>query len=260
MFNCLMSKFKKILDTINQIKRPCYPIEISIFSKINHSTTRVYLRRLLKQRLVIQPFPGTYVTSPIHVMGSEPKIPKGFESPDLLPRVQNLCLIYRARSYAMESFREVRRVGSTKIRILYGKKYRKISVFVSNPWGLDLEGTYLTLDVAQNMIHKTLKIPLDIHVFKVVNMEWLNDVQAIRLEGLKVVTVRDFTGALEKIYNKPEGIRREVRIGSGSSIHQVLALWRGGIPLHQIVQGQQELVQEIRGLKDLLAAFINKKL
>lgn len=252
------SKYEMILKALQEFNRPAYPLEISLRAELNHSTTRVYLRKLLKARVVVQPFPGTYVTSPIHGVGRDSSRPCGFESRTLLPRVQNLVLVYSKAGWIRESVQEVRRVGSSKIRILYGKKRGKISVFISNPWGLDLEATLLVLDVAQSMIYRTTRIPLDIGLFQMVNMEWLNDVQGIRLEGFKTLTVRGFTGALEKIYNKDQGVRREVKIPQGSPMEEVLALWRGGIPLSQIVQGQQQLVQEIRSLRDLLARYLER--
>lgn len=251
------NKYERILQALKEFDRPTYPREISLEAQVNHNTTRVYLRRLLKARRVTQPFPGTYVTSPIYGVGSEPAMPRGRDDPDMLPRIQNLVLSYDRYRYIGESIKEVRMVGSTKVRCFYGVKRKRITVFLSNPWGLDLEGFYLALDVAREMVHKTLGIPLNIGIFKVVNMEWLNDVQGLRLEGLNCVTVTDMTGALEKIYNRGDGLRREVRIPRETSMEEVLALWRGGIPLHHIAQGQHALATEIRALKDLLKNYLD---
>jgi len=57
-----------ILTTVQKSEIELTPMEIAQKSMVNASTARNYLRELLKEGKVVQPYPGAYCTKIIHGM------------------------------------------------------------------------------------------------------------------------------------------------------------------------------------------------
>lgn len=230
---------KKIQDTLAAADRPLFPKEISSMAGLNHSTVRVYLRRLLKEGLVKQPFRGVYesiVTKPTYVEGP--------------PRVQDLRLRVK-RAVPVKFADHVEEYGQVRIRVKWGTRRQQITGTVSCPQGLDLE----SLSFA---VHRFKVIaggwegvlPRDSEV-EVVSVELLHDYEDLRLDGLKCVTLRSFLGSLEKIYNKDPGLRAEVKV-KPDKIESIYALLRGGVTQYNLIQSSFAID---RRLEDLTAAI-----
>ncbi|GAI43449.1 unnamed protein product [marine sediment metagenome] len=57
-----LAKKSRILEYINSSEIELFPRQISTRLNINHSTTKNYLRRLLEEGKIIQPYKGTYAS------------------------------------------------------------------------------------------------------------------------------------------------------------------------------------------------------
>jgi hypothetical protein len=234
-----VNKTKRILKVLRESETPLKPSEIAFFAKVNHSTTRVYLRRLLAQGEVTQPFPQVYVTKTIHgVVGD-------------FVRVHNLVLGVDAPglSRGIRGFEGW--FGAVKLRVVFGARRGKITGFVSCDEGMDFDKTVLVMDKFKQIVFERTGAKISDGEVNVVTCELNEDRQDIRLDGLKSVTVKDFVGSLERIYNKGGGLRSEVKV-KPQSIEHIYGVLKGGMTPYQILQGIGLLTSEIKELKEVM--------
>jgi len=220
-----ISKAKRILKVLRESERPLKPKEIASLAKINHSTTRVYLRRLLEIGEVTQPYPQAYVAKIIHAMASS------------LVRVHNLVLGLEAPGLVRGVPKFEGWFGAVKVRVLFGNRREKITGFVSCDEGMDFDKTVLVLEKFKQVVFERTGATICDGEISVVTCELNEDRQDVKLEGLNCVTVKDFRGFLERIYNKGDGVRSEVKV-QPQSLDHMYAILKGGMTPYQILQGQ----------------------
>ncbi len=80
-------------------------------------------------------------------------------------------------------------------------------------------------------------------------MQFNRDLESIRLEGVKSVTVSSILGVLERFYNKSYGLRTEVQ-AVPKSVRDIEFLLRGGVTGYNLVQSNFALIGEVRDLKE----------
>ena len=78
------------------------------------------------------------------------------------------------------------------------------------------------------------------------------DYKDIRFDGIKCLTVKDLNGVLERLYNKGDGLRSEVKVSTPMSVGQIEALLKGGMTPYQILQGQALTNKKIDELTDVM--------
>lgn len=229
-----ISKTKRILKVLRESEEPLKPSEIAFFAKVNHSTTRVYLRRLLGQGEVTQPYPQKYVTKTTHGIVKD------------LVCVHNLVLSIDAPRLpkGIRAFEGWFR--SVKLRVLFGSRNEKITGFVSCDEGMDLDKYVFVVDKFKSVIFERTGARVCDGEVNVVTFELNKDRKDIRLDGVKSLTVKDFSGVLERIYSKDGGVRSEVKVAEPMNVASVEALLKGGMTNYQIVQGVGLLRQDIR--------------
>jgi len=219
---------------LRESERPLKPKEIAFLAKTNHNTTRSYLRRLKEREKVEQPYPQVYVAKTID----------GIE--DGLVCVHNLVLSLDAPGLS----RGVRKFedwfGSVKLRVLFGSRNEKITGFVSCDSGMDLDKYLFAVDKFKSVVFDRVGVRVSDGEVKVVTFELNQDRRDIRLDGVKSMTVKDFSGVLERIYSKDGGVRSEVKVAQPMSVAAVESLLKGGVTPYQIVQGVGLLRQDIR--------------
>lgn len=218
---------RKIITFLEVTDRPISPKEIAKETRINPNSVRSVLSKLLSRGEIIKDFYGHYSISPTHGMG------------EFLPRVQNLFVVSEDFDRYDRIPRGMRDVlipleDEAQIRLLFGSKRNKVSWSVKAPKGLDLYGLQLCRRVVDDAVRTRGFKNVN---WMVKNFELLQDMENIRLEGLKSVTIDGLTGVLEKYYNKGAGFRREVRASIPTPVENILALARGGIPTYQVIQG-----------------------
>ena len=228
-----VSKIKRILKVLRESERPLKPKEIAFLAKVNHSTTRSYLCRLLERDKVSQPFPQVYVAKLTHGVVED------------LVRVHNLVLSVSAPklSKGVKAFESW--FGAVKIKVLFGSRRGKITGFVSCDEGMDLDKTFFVLDKFKSVVFDRVGVKVCDGEINVVTCELNEDRRDIRLDGLKCVTVKDFVGTLERIYSKGDVVRSEVKV-KPQSLEHILGVLKGGMTNYQILQGVGFLRQEIQ--------------
>jgi hypothetical protein len=234
-----ISKTKRILKVLRESEHPLKPKEIAFFTKINRSTCRVYLRRLLEKQEVSQPYPQVYVTKPIHGMG-EPS----------LVLVHNLVLSVRVAGFEPARLFE-EWFGAIKVRVVFGCKRRQVTCFVSCDAGMDLDKVCFVLDKFKSVVFGRIGVRLRDDMVRVVSCELNEDRRSIRLDGVKCVTVKDFVGNLERIYNKGDGLRSEVKV-QPLSVDHMLALMKGGMTSFHILQSVALLGEKMDQLTEVM--------
>lgn len=229
-----ISKIKRILKVLRESERPLKPKEIALFAKVNHSTTRSYLCRLLERDKVSQPYPQVYVAKTTHgVVGD-------------FVRVHNLVLSVAAPKLAkgIRTFEDW--FGSVKLRVVFGSRRGKITGFVSCDAGMDLDKYVFVVDKFKQVIFERLGVKVSDGEINVVTFELNKDRKDIRLDGVKCLTVKDFSGVLERIYSKDNGVRSEVKVSADMTVGQVEALLKGGMTPYQILQSIGFLRQDLK--------------
>ena len=93
------------------------------------------------------------------------------------------------------------------------------------------------------------------HDWMVIRCELLFDYENVLLEGVKSVTWSDLEGTLEKYYNKPEGMRREIRTTKPTSVRDLESLIMGGITTNMVLQRLDVLSTEHSKLTDAVTGI-----
>lgn len=228
------SKTNRILKALRDSERPLKPKEIALFAKVNHSTTRSYLRRLKEKDKVSQPYPQVYVAKTIH----------GIEKDKTC--VHNLVLSVKAEGLAkgIKTFEDW--FGSVKIRVIFGSRNEKVTGFVSCDEGMDLDKYVFAVDKFKSVILDRIGVRVGDGEINVVTFELNKDRKDIRLDGIKCVTVKDFSGVLERIYNKNGGVRSEVKIAQNMNVASIEGLLKGGMTPYKILQTVGLLRQDFK--------------
>lgn len=216
------------MEALIEAKEPLFPREIALAIQEKKITTRVNCRRLLKEGLIHQPLPGLYsaVTKLTYGSASVDK-----EHP---PRLQNFVVEFGCQiSASIPDF--VRQFGSIGMKILFGRRHQRVTCYLSCQEGMDLNSFVLALETCKYVVASKLGVfPTD-DSLKVDRAELLQDYQKIRMEGINCLTVESFTGIFEKMYNKENGLRSEVR-AYHTSVEAIYALLKGGVVAYNNVQ------------------------
>ena len=249
----LPSAKKRILDAINRSDHLMKPKEIAIKADVNRSTTRDYVRRLLKEGAIKQPYPGMYCSKIIHGMMREPakcqNLSLGFSAPYLRlrdPRIQELRK--RQRGRFVYEFEE--KTGDVKIRVQFGTQRRKITGVISCGPGMDKNACELAVNRFLDICEDKTGRPVE--SFRVLSFEMINDVSGVRIDGVaKCYTKKSLFGALERIYQKNDfTVRHEFKVSQPMTIDQFTALTRGGVSDYNTSQALFYLAQEMRSFTE----------
>jgi hypothetical protein len=228
---------ERILDKLKKASEPLTPKQIHARTRINHNTVKVYVRQLLTEGLISQPYPGAY---------SYKTHPRSGEPP---PRVQNLILSVSAPWLSNRVKTVEEKIGDIGIRVLFGVKRRKITCYISRDQGLDYVQMVMAWELFRMYVALNGGPMLDVDEVKVQSCEVLRDYEQLRLDGVKCVTVKSFLGALERVYNREHGLRSEVKV-QPQDVNTIMTLLKGGVSSYNILQGQFMIVQEIRHLTE----------
>ena len=228
----LSKKYKAVILALETSETPLSPKEIAFRTGLNHSTTRCYLRRLLSQGKVNQPYRGYYVAKPTYGVGKP-------------PRVHNLRVGFKAKVKRSEDVRE--RWDDCRLRVLFGVKRGYVSGWISSERGLDLTSCLLVVQRFKDVASSRLGWAPGDKEISVTTCEFNEDFAGVRLDGLSCVTVESFFGALERLYNKAEGLRSEVKV-QPESLESVYAVLKGGVSQYNILQSNFALMRKVEAL------------
>lgn len=226
---------------------PLSPKEIAFKTGLNHSTVRVLCRRMLRNEILKQPWPGVYVTNPTYGVGG---VLAGIESQGP-PRVHNLRLRWRA-PWIKKSAKETCDFDKCRIIMTIGRK-RKLATanIAADEYPLDLAAVSIAVELWRiKVAHYLNRLPPheDIDVSSV-EIGW--DYQRIRLDGLNCVTVQSFLGELERFYNRELGLRSEVK-AANLSLDSLYALLKGGVTAYNIMQATFATQRQVSRMNEIL--------
>ena len=231
----------EILRVLGKVDHPVTPSEISKNTGIAANIVRARLSELRKSGKVIRAFRGHYAC----VSGY------GVERPP--PKVQNLQIQGKTpireehKGEPSKGHWEIIDCGDLSIRIQFGYKRKQITYYIGASRGLDLYGYRLAHTL---VVERLARMGYEAHDWVVIRCELLFDYESVLLEGVKSVTWSDLEGTLEKYYNKPEGMRREIRATKPTSVRDLEALIMGGITTNMVLQYLHVLSTDISELTD----------
>jgi len=167
---------EKILRVVEESEVELTPKEISSRSGVNHSTTRFYLRELLKENKIVQPYRGAYCSKIIHGMIFVPL------------RVHNIVVTSSA-PWLDFSDDVVEWTGSVKVRVQFGLQRRKITGRISCDAGMDVNACLFALNRFFDLVKERTGRVLEEVVVR--TFEVNRDISGLRLNGYKCYTRKD---------------------------------------------------------------------
>lgn len=202
-----------ILKLINESQIELSPKEVSTRTGINHSTARKYLRILLGEGEVLQPYHGAYCSKSVHGVRFAPL------------RVHNVVLSCPALWLDFsQSSEEV--CGAVKIRVVYGLDRKRITGFISCDNGMDKDTALFAINRFIEVVESRTKRAVENFVVK--TFEVNRDYCGIRLDGVQCVTRKGLFACIERIYQKePNLVRHEFKVSEPMSLDQFSALIQG---------------------------------
>jgi len=218
---------EKILEAGAKADRPIYPREIAFIIKEKKNTVRVYCRRLLKKELIRQPIPHMYSAVTKAACG-------GAGVGERPPRLQNFVVQFGCVvPHGVPSFEGF--FGSVGLKVLFGCRHQRVTGYFSCPEGMDFNTFVLALEKFKHVVASKLGVFPSNDALVPLRAEFLEDFQNVRMDFVKCLTVRSFLGSFEKLYNKSNGLRSEVRV-QPDSVEAIYTLLKGGVTNYNVVQ------------------------
>lgn len=239
------SKKERVAEVVERSEIELTPLQIAQKTGINHSTVRVYLPQLVAENRIITPYHGAYCAKTIHGVGAFGAL-----------RVHNIVVTGDAE---IDEFDEVvETVGDVKVRVLFGSKRNKVSIFISCDAGMDRNGCLLALDKAFGIVRS--RIGKDLEHVCLKTFELNRDFLGVRVDRPTCITRVGLYDMVERVYQKAEGVRHEWKISKEMPIAEFEALLRGGVTSYNIMQANFALVQEVKKLGEALKMTNNQLL
>jgi len=227
-------KIDIILNVIEKSEIELSPKQIQRKTGFKASTIRVYLRRLLKQGKIVQPYTGHYCSKTIHGMVFVPL------------RVHNLVVQVDA-PWLDVSDDVVVWVGDVKVRVQFGLKRKRITGRISCDGGMDKNSVLFALDKFYDVVW--LKCGRRVERVVVKTFEVNRDFFGIRLDGVKCYTRRGLHDLIMRIYQKEEDVvRGEYKISKSMTVDEFASLIQGGISSYNLNQFNFMLLKKVESL------------
>jgi len=236
---------KRILDLINKSEIELTPKEISVKTGLNHNTVKYYVRILLKENKIIQPYKGAYCSKITHGMIFVPL------------RVHNVILSSNAL-WLDFSDDVVEWVGDVKVRVQFGLVRRKITGRISCDSGMSKDTLFFAIHRFLDIVKERTGRVLDNFVVK--TFEANRDYSGVRIDGLvKCYTLKGLFGVIERIYQKDDKVRHEFKVDNEMSLESFQSLISGGISTYNFQQAIFMLIQNNNRLIETIK-FQNEKI
>lgn len=229
-----LSKKQRVLATIQKSEIELRPWEIAQKAMVNRSTTRDYLRDLLKEGKVVQPYPGAYCSKIIHGM--------------IVVPVRVHCVILGSSAPWLDFSDDVTEfTGDVKVRVQFGIQRRRITGRVSCDAGMDKNALLFAIDRFFDIVKERTGRDLEEVVVK--TFECNRDFFGVRLDGVKCYTKKGLHGVIERIYQKEENVvRYETKFTREMTLDQFRGTILGGIREYDHLQTSFVIMQEVRKL------------
>ncbi|MHA1286036.1 MAG: helix-turn-helix domain-containing protein [Candidatus Thorarchaeota archaeon] len=276
----------KIMRLFERDNRDYTAYEIAYSAKISKNSVYSTLTRMIRKGLVRRVERGIYRANPTIGVGdiSEPM------------RIQNIRLVSRkmdGKSIEPPSWLDYKpfvgyvhelellglgRTEEDKVRLRFqiGSKRAKLTFTVKAPLGLDLYGFQFALQWLYDRLDQ-YGFSGDVHWIVDRGTEMFKDYPNVDLDALgsKAITLGEFNGWVEKIYQKAYGMRRELKLDHQTSLDAIMAVTMGGFSAGQVLNMNALAIREMeksnralkswsvgasetqRALQDMMPPFMN---
>jgi len=224
-------KVDEILSILEK-KGGLYPKQVALYTGINHSTVKSYLRELEK-RGEVEDVAGLY------------SVVEGTHRDVNPPKVQNFVLsIALPSTIAVHHAEEDFDLGFCKMHFVVGEKNHKVTGHVSADPPIGIETAFTVGLLFAEKVEKAVgwKPDQGIIFLKTVEVNW--DDYGVRLDGVNAITLRTI-GAEEKLYNKKHALRHEHRILCPMTLETLLGIVDKGATTGYIFKQVSELRSDI---------------
>lgn len=224
----------KILKVVDECEEEITPIAIARRFKGNPSSVRVFLRRLLEQGRVLQPYPGAYCNERIHGVRFLPL------------RVHNLCFTVEGAG-VVEHWEWGESVGVVGLKVVFGTERDKVSCFVSCDVGMDRNTCLFALEKCIGVIETKLGHVVEDVVVR--TFEANKDYSGARLDGVHCLTVKGLFDVVERVYQKEANlVRHELKVSRPTGLEAFIGLLQGGVTQYNANQATFILTQKVNEL------------
>lgn len=232
----VLSLRDRIVNAIDESEIELTPLQVAQRIHANHSSVRVYLPQLVKEGRIVTPYHGAYCNKITHGMIFSPI------------KVHNL--VVTASAVVDKSEEIIERVGTVKVRVVFGFQRDKISMFISCDAGMDRNACLLAIqrcfDIARVRLGK------DLEQVTIKTFEANRDYLGVRLDRAQCLTRQGLLDTIERIYQKEDVVRHEFKVTKDMTLTEFEALLKGGVTAYNVTQSSFALIQEVRKLAEAL--------
>lgn len=239
------SKKQRILKLLKDSRIELSPKIIAKRLRLNRSTVRNYVRKMLLDGEIIQPYRGAY-TAITHGMIRPP------------PRVHNVILTTPA-PWLDFSDDVVERYGAVKLRVQFGYQRHKVTLRLSCDEGMDKNTISFALSRFYDLVkQRTGHVVEDVTIK---TFEVNRDYEGFSLDPVKsCFTWKGFFGIIDRIYQKGlTTVRSEQKITRNVKVGEFEALVQKGMRGFSMAQGLHDLTGKVNALADVVK-FTNREL
>lgn len=241
--------FAKITEVLKDSDIPLSPKQILIrinmkqpLERVKYSTVRNYCRTLAKESIIENLYYGVY---------SVVKVRDGVTSGFGGVLVHNVVLTF-VDVPVVRHDEVVESVGDVRVVVVFGVQNCKVTCSLAYDVGMDLFLFHKCMAAIKRIVWD--KIGINIDGFEpTVCCEFNQDFQQFRMDGVKCVSVTDFVGQMERIYNKGNVLRREIKVQK-TDLPTLLATLQGGASQSNLFQVQYKILQRLEELIELQKA------
>jgi len=234
-------KKRKIKDALIRHPEGLVAKQLHVETGISYPTVRQYLRILVKEGEV-----GQKLGTKVYV--SVTNKPYGIGEP---PKIQNVRLNLKCPDGVKLKYgKVVKSIETLKIEVTFGVTNNQITACISAEPPMDLREFKQVIDTFKSMVRDSLNLknPIDDKGILITSVELNNDFEGLRLDGIQSLTLNSCMKVLEKIYNKGNKIRREVRVRN-ISLESFYTLIKRGVRDFDVTQRMINMEKEIAGVK-----------
>lgn len=241
-----------ITEYLKRQEAPVTPYTIAQKTGKNHSTVKVYCRRLLSANRIFQPYKGYYSDKIGYgVIGVG-----GF-------RVHNVVVVGEAPWLVVKVADVVEWFGGVKVWVQFGVQRHKVTVRVCCDGGMEFDTLRFALCRGYDVCFEVTGQPFPADVV-VRTFEANRDFDGVRLDGTSCFSRKGFFDVLERLYQKDRGtVRVEAKVAYPMTVSEFeakfMGLSRGGVTGFNVNQAMFLLVQEQKGLTAAVK-FTNERL
>lgn len=232
------SKKQLILSLLEKSETELFPKQISRETGIKHATVKKYLRDLLAQNKILQPYKGAYCSRIAYGMIVVPL------------RCHHVILSVNAPWLGFsDEVREV--VGDVVVRLQFGLERRRVTVRLSCDGGMDYRTLLFALNRAYDLFEGRTGRKVEEVVVKCFELN--RDFHGVRVDGAKCYTRKGFFDFIDRVYQKDRStVRAETVITREMTVDQLQTLVQGGVPSFEISQGVFVLAQKVDKLAEAI--------